>query len=125
LREKRSIIVFLYDIRLIHGDTPQKERLILNDADLIGVKFVRSSKFHCQLDKIYLIGILASDIIFSHCRMWKAVLDQSYLNNAKFLNCSMSYSTFVSVDLTNAEFIGDANNAAKINFSNSKSLQLI
>jgi uncharacterized protein YjbI with pentapeptide repeats len=89
-------------------------------VDLTGVKFVRSSRFHCQLDKIYLIGILGSDIIFSHCRMWEAVFDQSYLNNAKFINCSMSYSSFVSVDLTDAQFIGEANNVAKSNFAHSK-----
>ncbi|CAF3934643.1 unnamed protein product [Adineta steineri] len=124
IQRKRSIILFLYDIGFIHRNTTEKERLRLDGADLTGVKFIRSSTFHCQLDSIYLSGILASNIIFSHCRMWYANFDQALLINAQFINCSMSYSSFVSADVSQAKFIGEANNAERIDFSNSKLIEM-
>ncbi|CAF1053494.1 unnamed protein product [Adineta steineri] len=124
IQRKRSIILFLYDIGFIHRNTTEKERLRLDGADLTGVKFIRSSTFHCQLDNIYLSGILASNIIFSHCRMWYANFDQALLINAQFINCSMSYSSFVSADISQAKFIGEANNAERIDFSNSKLIEM-
>ncbi len=121
--QKREVIVFLYENGLILANS--QKHIDLRGADLVGMKFVRSASFLCELNSLYLAGVLADNITFDGCRLQQSVFNRASLNGAKFSNSyavSSSYegtymvqfvfngtnilgSNFDSADLRNANFL--------------------
>jgi uncharacterized protein YjbI with pentapeptide repeats len=82
--QKREVILFLYENGLIRTNSPIPVNL--QGADLTGVKFVRSATFLCDLNNLYLAGVLADNIVFDGCEFKGCVFNRASLNGAKFLN---------------------------------------
>ncbi len=90
--QKREVIVFLYENDLIRANSPKPVNL--RGADLIGVQFVRSASFLCDLNNLYLAEVLADNIVFDGCELERSVFNGASLNGAKFLNSHARYSSY-------------------------------
>ena len=109
--QKRDIVLFLYEHQLIRSDLPERA-VDLCDADLTDVRFTRP----CNLDYLYLPGVLADKIVFDGCMLTRAVFNRTSMVGAKFIHTHASGAQFVAANLTNVIFL--QTNNLNINFAN-------
>jgi uncharacterized protein YjbI with pentapeptide repeats len=108
--QKKEIILFLYENHLIRSDQPELA-INLTEADLTNVHFVRL----CNLNYLYLPGVLADKIVFDRCKLKGAIFNGASMTEAKFIDSYAAGSEFFETNLTNAVFI--QTNNLRINFS--------
>ena len=112
-RQKKNVIVFLYENQLLRSDiSPQVD---LRGADFNGIRFWSSSTVACQMPFLYLPGIYAENIVFDRCSLFGAVFDRASMSSAKFLECGIAHVQFTDANLTGAQFHG--NQLSTANFS--------
>ncbi|CAM4865879.1 unnamed protein product [Rotaria socialis] len=87
----------------------------MNQGDLSGIELTASTIVKCQLDNLYLPGIIALNITFDDCRLRYAHFEGASMVTAKFIKSNLFSSTFANVNLTEALF--DGNNMQSVNFS--------
>ena len=103
-RQKRNVIVVLYENQLLRSDISAK--VDLRGADLNGIGFCSSSTVACQMPFLYLPGIYAENIVFDRCSLPGAVFDRASMSGAKFLSCSMWNVQSSYANLIGAKFEG-------------------
>lgn len=115
-KRKREIILFLYENELIRRNNITTETLLnIDQGDLSGIRFIRSSNIKCQLDNLHLPGVLASNLTFEDCRLPYAQFDGASMVGSKFIRSNLFSSKFVDANLTDALFYG--NNMRNLNLS--------
>ena len=105
VNQKRDVIVFLYENRLLRSD--EFPHVDLHGANLSGMKFWSSSTVACLLPFLYLPGTYLENVIFDGCLLTDAVFDDASLSAAKFLKCSIANTKFMNSNLTGAQFQGN------------------
>jgi uncharacterized protein YjbI with pentapeptide repeats len=109
--QKREIILFLDDSYLVRSDYLQVA-IHLSTADLTSCHF----KHLCNLNNLYLPGVLADNIVFDGCKLRRVLFNGFLMVGAKFIRSHASGSHFDAIILTHTIFI--QTNSLKINFVN-------
>ncbi len=111
--QKHEVIVFLYRSGLIR--TNSLKPVDLRGADLTGVKFVRSATFLCDLNNLYLAGVLADNIVFDGCELEGSVFNRASLSGAKILNSHAPFSSYERAYMT--QFVFNSTNTRSSNLA--------
>jgi uncharacterized protein YjbI with pentapeptide repeats len=115
-RRKLSVILFLYENRLLQSNG--QLRLDLRGADLNGMRFYKSSAQSCQLNYLDLPGVYAENIVFDGCLLFGAVFDDASMPGAHFHSCHLMGSTFHRSNLSQAKF--NANHLYESSFASAQ-----
>ena len=82
-----------------------EERTIdLRGANLNGVRFEKSSAEACNLEGLYLPGILGEGTVFDGCTMTHAVFNNAVMPGATFSSCMLDTANFSKANLKGAQF---------------------
>jgi uncharacterized protein YjbI with pentapeptide repeats len=111
---KRNIIIFLYEIFLLHRH--RQPEIDISEADLRDVKFIDGSSFSCAFKWLALRNVLANNISFYMCNSNEAVFDGSMMNYSQFIGSYIVRASFVSAHLMGAVF--SKSNFRYANFTN-------
>lgn len=102
---KREIILFLYENGLIRTDIPENKRINLRGADLSNIRFNGSSTTTlCNLDYIYLPGVVALNAVFSNCNMKGCDFSDANMAHTQFIETHLYESQLVRTNMNGVTF---------------------